>query len=211
MIELIIRRLNGYDSQMNHRGGKMKNTWLAFFGLYCILYILLYLVYLIFIKLLHSSYSIVSVTAIILPFLFLLLFHFALWKASENDFRSSRKGKNIFTGILIIGSILPLCCGVILGINEYRSNFTIEKWLNNQHSRVYIVDNLLKKYDFEQMTKDEVTKLLGTPPETNYFKGEDNIVYYLGDERGLISIDSEWLIFEFDENENVKSYEVRSD
>lgn len=189
----------------------MRNIWWGLFGLYCILYILLYFGYFITSEILHSSYSVVSVSAIIFPFLFLISFQLALWKTSEKNFRSSRKGKNIFISIIIIGSILPLCCGVILGINESKSNFTIKRWLNNQSSRVYMVDNLLEKYDFEEMTMDEVTKLLGTPPETKLFKDNDNIVYYLGDERGLISIDSEWLIFEFDENEKVKRYEIRRD
>lgn len=189
----------------------MKNIWRSLFGLYCILYTLLYIGYFIVIKLLHSSYSVVSVTAIILPFLFLLAFQVALWKVSENNFLSIRKKRSKFVSIIIVGSILPLCCGVILGINEYKANFTIEKWWNNQSSRVYMVDNLLKNYKFKEMTKDEITGLLGTPPETNYFKDKDNIVYYLGDERGLISIDSEWLIFDFDENGKVKSYEVRRD
>jgi len=48
-----------------------------------------------------------------------------------------------------------------------------------------MIDEFLKKYDFNEMTKYEVTKLLGTPPETNYFKENYNIVYYLCDERRL--------------------------
>ena len=61
------------------------------------------------------------------------------------------------------------------------------------------------------MTKDEVISLLGTPPETEYFKSHNNIVYYLGFERGLISIDSEWLVIDFDDNEKVNKYQVLTD
>ena len=74
-----------------------------------------------------------------------------------------------------------------------------------------MVEDLLKKYDFEEMTKGEVIELLGTSQETNYFKENNNIVYYLGNKRGLLPIDSEWLIFEFDENLKVKKYEVGTD
>ena len=74
-----------------------------------------------------------------------------------------------------------------------------------------MVEDLLKKYDFEEMTKGEVIELLGTSQETNYFKENNNIVYYLGNKSGLLSIDSEWLIFEFDENLKVKKYEVGTD
>lgn len=176
------------------------------FGFYWMFYIFLYLGFLMVINLLHSSYSMVSVTAITLPFLVFLTFQLALWKGNRDRFF---KGKNIM--ITILGCLLPLCCAVLLGINEYKSHFTVEKWLDNESSRVYMVDDLMKKYQFEEMTLDEVTDLLGTPPETNYFKEVNNIVYYLGDERGLISIDSEWLIFEFDENQKVKAYEIVRD
>lgn len=41
-------------------------------------------------------------------------------------------------------------------------------------------------------------ELLGDETNTDYFKEVNNIVYYLGDERGFISIDSEWLVIMFD-------------
>ena len=112
---------------------------------------------------------------------------------------------------MVVAGFLPLCCGIMLGINEYKSHFNIDRWLSDESSRVHMVDNLFEEYDLVKMTKDEVTVLLGTATETNYFKEKDNIVYYLGDERGLIPIDSEWLILEFDENEKVRSYEIKSD
>lgn len=188
---------------------KLKRILSGLFALYCVFYIILYFGYLIIIHLLHSSYSIVSVSAIILPFLVFLAFQLPLWIGTGDHLQSSRKRKNLL--ITIIGWILPLSCAVLLGINEYKSHFTTEKWLNNESSRVYMVDDLLERYDFNEMTKVEVTKLLGTPPETNYFKEFDNIVYYLGDERGLISIDSEWLIVEFYENQKVKAYGIVRD
>ena len=43
-------------------------------------------------------------------------------------------------------------------------------------------------------------KLLGDATNTDYFKEDNNVVYYLGDERGFISIDSEWLVITFDNN-----------
>lgn len=59
-------------------------------------------------------------------------------------------------------------------------------------------------------TKEEVITLLGSPAETEYFKEEDN-VYYLGAERGIISIDSEWLVIWFDGNEQAVKFELRTD
>ncbi|UHA58640.1 outer membrane protein assembly factor BamE [Metabacillus litoralis] len=77
--------------------------------------------------------------------------------------------------------------------------------------RVYIVDDLLSTYNLKGMTKREVITLLGPPTDTEYFKNEKNIVYYLGDERGVISIDSEWLVIDFDKHEKVTDYVVRTD
>jgi hypothetical protein len=42
-------------------------------------------------------------------------------------------------------------------------------------------------------TRAEVVELLGEPPPTTYFADWD-LVYWLGPERGYISIDSEWLV-----------------
>ncbi|MCA8941104.1 MAG: hypothetical protein KDB80_00975 [Planctomycetes bacterium] len=42
-------------------------------------------------------------------------------------------------------------------------------------------------------SRAEVVALLGEPPPTAYFS-EWDLVYWLGPERGLISVDSEWLV-----------------
>ncbi|MGE7182556.1 hypothetical protein ACQKKK_00880 [Peribacillus sp. NPDC006672] len=76
---------------------------------------------------------------------------------------------------------------VILGVNEYESRFTTERWLNDDEGRVYLVDDLLNEHELIGKTKEEVITLLGSPTETEYFKKEDNVVYYLGAERGIIS------------------------
>jgi hypothetical protein len=46
------------------------------------------------------------------------------------------------------------------------------------------------------LTRPEVIAMLGEPPMQEYFKNYD-LVYYLGPERGFMSIDSEWLVLEF--------------
>lgn len=187
-------------------GEKVKNIVWAFFGVYIVFYVFLYVGYLFFIKIMHSSFSIVSVQAVILPYLVLLVILSALWSESSINFQSNRRKR-----ILIGGGILPLCCVIFLSFNEYQSIFTVEKWFNKPNSRVYMIDDFFDKYQLEKMTKEEVTDLLGVPPETNYFKEDDNIVFRLGDERGFISIDSEWLIVKFDVEGKVTEYEIRRD
>ncbi|WP_193224398.1 outer membrane protein assembly factor BamE [Bacillus sp. B1-b2] len=116
-----------------------------------------------------------------------------------------------FKKVTIICLIPVLVCLFMLGLNEYNSNFTSSKWSEKPSKRVEIIDDLLLNYDFKGMTKNEVINILGTPSETEYFKKDNNIVYHLGYERGLISIDSEWLVINFDGNEIVINYDVVTD
>ncbi|WP_158280043.1 hypothetical protein [Keratinibaculum paraultunense] len=85
--------------------------------------------------------------------------------------------------------------------NEAESKFNYEKWIGKQDKRVWMVDDLLEKHKILNMSKDDIIKLLGKPSDTQYFKEVDNIVYYLGAERGLVRIDSEWLVIWFDEKD----------
>jgi hypothetical protein len=152
-----------------------------------------------------------SITAIVLPFLFLLLLLYAIWKRPNSNIKRDKKKMQKLTTFLTVGSLLPLLCTFFLGINEYKSNFTVEKWLTSDTGKVYMVDDLLDEYDLIEMTKDEVVSLLGKPSDTEFFKEAKNIVYYLGNERGIISIDSEWLVIDFDENMKDINYKVVAD
>lgn len=187
-----------------------KLLWIIFW-VYAFLYVFLYLCYNFIIHVLHSSFSVISVPAIVMPFLLLVLFQIILWKKTTNHLKSSRKVKLKFSAITILSIVPPLYCTILLGINESKSNFSVEKWLNAPTERVYMVDDLLKKHNLNGMAMDEVTILLGIPTETSYFQEDNNIVYYLGNERGLISIDSEWLVIDFDDSQNVVNYKVVTD
>ena len=69
---------------------------------------------------------------------------------------------------------------------------------------------MLEKYDLHGMTKKEIISLLGDETQDAYFKEDNNMVYWLGPERGLISIDSEWLVIVF-ENGIVADYYITCD
>ncbi len=60
-----------------------------------------------------------------------------------------------------------------------------------------MVDDLLRQNRLVGITRTEVVALLGTPAQTGYFR-EYDLVYWLGPERGLFSIDSEWLVMRTD-------------
>jgi hypothetical protein len=65
-----------------------------------------------------------------------------------------------------------------------------------------IVDDLLRRINLHGRTRGEIVALLGEPKKTAYFK-EYDLVYWLGPERGAISIDSEWLVMKLDKNGRV--------
>ncbi len=59
--------------------------------------------------------------------------------------------------------------------------------------RLGMADRLLARGTLIGLTRAEVVAMLGEPPSTGYFSDWD-LVYRLGMERSLISIDSEWLV-----------------
>jgi hypothetical protein len=73
-----------------------------------------------------------------------------------------------------------------------------------------MVDDLLKRHSLDEMTRAEVVALLGEPDDTPYFR-EWDMVYWLGPERGLIGIDSEWLVLRLDEHQQVIEHRVVTD
>lgn len=76
--------------------------------------------------------------------------------------------------------------------------------------RVTMVEALLLTHRLEGRTRAEVLELLGPPTETDYFANWD-AVYWLGDERGMIRIDSEWLVLRFGPDGRVSEHLVVTD
>ncbi|MDR0286809.1 MAG: hypothetical protein LBI03_03745 [Clostridiales bacterium] len=98
----------------------------------------------------------------------------------------------VFLSLIIIGM-------VSIGIKyKYEHTFSTQRWIEYPRERVKMVDDLLLKHDLTGKSKEEIVKLLGNETENAYFKTNGNFVYYMGDERGFISIDSEWLVITFD-------------
>jgi hypothetical protein len=65
-----------------------------------------------------------------------------------------------------------------------------------QGVRLAMADRLIALRTLIGKTRADVVELLGEPPPTGYF-ADWNLVYWLGPERGFISIDSEWLVLRF--------------
>ena len=77
-------------------------------------------------------------------------------------------------------------------------------------TRVEMIEHLQWSQKLDGLSEDEVIALLGPETDTNYFS-EHDMVYALGPERGWLSIDSEWLVIDFDRNGVIASYQVVTD
>ena len=68
---------------------------------------------------------------------------------------------------------------------------------NNEFShhsvRLRMADSFLAQQQPIGKTRQQIVELLGEPNDTSYFRDYD-MVYYLGQERGPMPIDSEWLV-----------------
>lgn len=69
--------------------------------------------------------------------------------------------------------------------------------------RLRMADGLVQSKVLVGKPKAEVLAMLGAPSQTDKFK-EYDLVYWLGAERGFISIDSEWMVLQCTETGIVK-------
>jgi len=76
--------------------------------------------------------------------------------------------------------------------------------------RLQMIEWLMRSGQLDGLTRPEVVALLGPARDTPYFSDWD-LVYLLGPERGMFSIDSEWLVIRFGPNGRVSEYRVVRD
>ena len=73
-----------------------------------------------------------------------------------------------------------------------------------------MADWLVMTGALEGLSRGEVLAKLGQPPPTAKFTDYD-LVYHLGDERGFLSIDSEWLVMRLSQSGKVTESQVIRD
>jgi hypothetical protein len=125
--------------------------------------------------------------------------------------------------LVIFGLIVTLCVVGAVGwfffgdtIREHlrRRPFDAAAWQGEAHLtndvRIRMVDDLLRRHRFGGMTREQVAAIVGQPDKTDYFRDWD-MVYWLGPERGFISIDSEWLVFRLDSQKKVTDFRIVTD
>jgi len=74
-----------------------------------------------------------------------------------------------------------------------------------------MADWLIAKSALHGLSKNQVLAMLGPETETKKFRSEFDAVYWLGNERGLMPIDSEWLGIKFDHSGMVSSATILRD
>lgn len=124
----------------------------------------------------------------------------------------------LFAGLVVlavIGAGVWFFFGDMFRERLSRQRFDSASWKADAHSftnavRIRMVDDLLRRHSFRGMTRDQVTAIVGEPDKTEYFRDWD-MVYWLGPERGFISIDSEWLVFRLDGQKKVSDYRIVRD
>jgi hypothetical protein len=85
-----------------------------------------------------------------------------------------------------------------------------EKQIESNDPIIRMVDDLIRSRRLDGLKRADVEHILGKPNSTDYFTGHD-FAYWLGPERRMLSLDSEWLLVDFDNNGTVKSYSIRPD
>jgi hypothetical protein len=78
-------------------------------------------------------------------------------------------------------------------------------------TRYRVADRLAASGRLDDMTREEVIALLGAPVTDVTRLGKHDLIYVLGPERGLISVDYEWLLIDLDPLGKVAKVEVASD
>ena len=149
----------------------------------------------------HSRFNVVSVTALVLP----LVFIGALY-LSQREVKYWAKHVELIICLALFGGAFYQ-----LWVHEQQSDFSIVKWEAEPYERVWMVDDLLTQYDFVGMDVSSLEAILGKDTDTSYFEAPRRLVYYLGDERGFISIDSEWLVFDVSEEGIVTNVNILRD
>ena len=114
------------------------------------------------------------------------------------------KRRRLLVGLFaFVGGVA--CIAALYYLASSAPKFDRKAWLagNNQAAsseapRLRIADGLIESGILLGKPREFVGEMLGQETQTGYFRKEYDAVYWLGPERGLMSIDSEWLVLKYD-------------
>lgn len=117
---------------------------------------------------------------------------------------------SLITLICVSIFIVLLLIGTMDRFDE--REFTSITWKANKEKRIEMIDDLIDKQLLDGLSKQEVITALGAPNESDSFSGMDpDLLYYLGPDRGFVSMDSEWLLIWLNDDNFVEKYEIDLD
>jgi hypothetical protein len=130
--------------------------------------------------------------------------------------RSARYRRPQRSPIVLGALVVFVVSGVTYGYFAHRStSFSQMVWclgetaaFSQDAPRLRMADGLVASRALLGKSAQEVASMLGPPTRTDKFKNY-NLVYWLGAERGFLSIDSEWLLVRFDNEKVVEANIVR--
>jgi hypothetical protein len=133
------------------------------------------------------------------------------------------KGRHVRAGFYLLGTATPLVLmigwilfGPVITNCVHQQKFNAEAWKTQEQvdhdpvwpPRLCMVDDLMSGGQLDGLSSNQVITLLGLPHDKGFPGGAKScdIHYYLGPERGLIRIDSEWLFISLNADGNVQKY-----
>ena len=109
---------------------------------------------------------------------------------------------------------IAVAVGVYRHVAHGPTEFERSVWLQGETGsvspRLRMADGLLRSEVLLGKSRAEIEAVLGPPTSTDKFR-DSGLVYWLGPERGFISIDSEWLTLDFDHAGKVRDARIVTD
>lgn len=134
--------------------------------------------------------------------------------------------KRLLLVLVIVAGIPALFCALAIGYfvfvpsaedYAYRTEFDPASWRGRSldgealwPARLRMVDDLIADKRLDGLTRGEVESMLGPGDRTDKWQ-EWHLIYHLGPERGLIRIDTEWLVIRFGTLDRVTEYRIVRD
>ena len=109
---------------------------------------------------------------------------------------------------------IAVAVGIYWHVTHGPSQFERSIWLQGETAsdspRLRMADGLLRSEVLLGKSRAEIEAMLGPPTSTDKFR-DSGLVYWLGQERGFISIDSEWLTLNFDQAGKARDARIVTD
>ena len=119
--------------------------------------------------------------------------------------------------VAIAGGVLALSVAVLWHLQTMASPFDRTIWHQGEQGkfsldapRLRMADGLIRSHILIGKTRSELEAMLGPATRTDKFR-DYGLVYWLGAERGFMSIDSEWLVIRIDKSNKAFEASIVSD